>query len=93
MKTIQNKTDQPMQGDLAMFTAAVNRFTAAVEDLKPVLQSVKKVLTIEDVMRELGCSKSTIYNLIRRGKLTRLKLGRLARFRAQEVQELISEEG
>lgn len=85
-------TQTVTQIDIAALTTAVDRCTADLQELRRRLLPAhdKEILTTDEVMERLRCSRSTIYNLIRRGKLPRLKLGSLARYRAQDVAAIIA---
>lgn len=43
--------------------------------------------TVQDVARELQCSPNHVRNLVNRGLLKHFKVGRLLRFRQQDIEE------
>jgi excisionase family DNA binding protein len=57
-------------------------------ELKPE-QPKKLLLDIVEVCEMLGCSRALVYNLIRRGELRSVKLGRATRFRPADLEALI----
>jgi excisionase family DNA binding protein len=50
-----------------------------------------QTMTTVDVSRLLKCSIQTVYRLHRDGRLPSVKIGRLRRFRAEDVERLIDE--
>lgn len=52
-------------------------------------QGNEKLISKKDAARLLGCSVSTIDNLRRRGKLQSIKVGKAARFRLGDLNEII----
>lgn len=50
----------------------------------------KKALSTQDVAAMLHVSKSTIYDLIRKGEISSYKVGRKVRFTENDVQDYIS---
>lgn len=49
-----------------------------------------KLLTLRETMAALNCSRSTVWNLIRAGRLHPVRLGpRTNRFRVAEVETII----
>ncbi|MCA3637039.1 MAG: helix-turn-helix domain-containing protein [Methylobacterium sp.] len=59
-----------------------------IVDLKTE-QPKKLLLDIVEVCEMLGCSRALVYNLIRRGELRSVKLGRATRFRPADLEALI----
>jgi excisionase family DNA binding protein len=61
---------------------------------EPVLAAspLPRLLTISDLMASLGVSRSTVNNMVDRGQLRAIKLGRGVRFKADEVLALINGE-
>ncbi len=49
----------------------------------------KLLIDIGEVCETLGCSRALVYNLIRRGELRSVKLGRATRFRPADLEALI----
>lgn len=48
------------------------------------------LLTVTEVAETLGCGRTLVYELIRRGDLTAVKLGRLTRVPVAAIDELIA---
>jgi excisionase family DNA binding protein len=48
-----------------------------------------QLLTVEEVISRLAVSRATLYRLVRAGELRALKIGRVTRFRASDVQAFI----
>lgn len=48
-----------------------------------------KLLTVTDVMDELGVSKTTVYKLVKSGKLRSIKVESRRRFRRQDVDTYV----
>ncbi|MBT4819661.1 MAG: helix-turn-helix domain-containing protein [Lentisphaerae bacterium] len=93
MSTNENTARSEIEKWLTGFTDVVRELTEVVLELKERMNPPEKeYLTFEDVMEKMDCSRSSIYNFIRQGKLRRLKWGKLARFRREEVEELLSGE-
>lgn len=49
------------------------------------------LLTVEQVARRLGVGKTTVFELLRRGDLRRLKIGAATRIDARDVESFISD--
>ena len=52
---------------------------------------MKSLLTVDDVARRLGSSKSLVYQLSSSGRLRRVKIGQLLRFREEDVEDFIDQ--
>jgi excisionase family DNA binding protein len=48
-----------------------------------------KLLTVNEVANVLGCGRTMVYELIDKGKLTRIKVGRLTRIPPSEVDRFV----
>ena len=47
------------------------------------------LLNVEDVAAELGCGRTYTYQLLRRGEIPSLKLGKLRRVRPQDLDRYL----
>ena len=52
---------------------------------------IRKLLTAVEVSKILGVSKSKAYQLMQRGEIPTVRLGRSVRVRSQDLEELISQ--
>ena len=68
--------DQPPTGDLTQLAATS--------------PSTKLLLDVREVGEALGCGKTYVYELIARGELRPVKLGRLTRIPAESVAEFVT---
>jgi len=50
----------------------------------------KKLLDMNEASAVLGIKKSTLYQLVMRKAITHVKLGRLTRFRPEDIQAYIN---
>jgi excisionase family DNA binding protein len=55
----------------------------------PSSQLLVKLLTVNEVADVLGCGRTTVYDLIDKGQLTRIKVGRLTRIPPSEVDRFV----
>jgi len=51
----------------------------------------KRLLTVKEACEYLGISKTTLYKLIKEGKLKPVKLGKITRFEKEDIDRLIKE--
>lgn len=54
------------------------------------MKPARVFLRMEEVAEMLGLSRASVYSLIYRGELLRVKIGRAARIPASSVQEFVS---
>ena len=47
------------------------------------------LLTIKELGKTLDCSRGTVFNMVRRGDLKPIRLGKMVRFDWNDVQDLI----
>lgn len=52
--------------------------------------TVDKLLNMDETASLLGVKKSTLYALVMRKKITHVKLGKLTRFRPEDIQVYIN---
>ena len=57
--------------------------------LHPQAEQTKRLLSAEDLARELGVGRTTAYSLLWRGIIPSVKLGRLRRVRCEDVEAYI----
>jgi excisionase family DNA binding protein len=53
------------------------------------VETTKRLYTIAEVQNILGVSRATVYNLIERGDLKRVKIGKAARIARSSVEEYL----
>jgi len=53
------------------------------------LPTPMKLLTVNEVAEVLGCGRTMVYELIDKGQLTRIKVGRLTRIPPSEVDRFV----
>ena len=58
-------------------------------DLK-IVNSGNKLLNMDEASNLLGLKKSTLYQLVMRKQITHVKLGKLTRFRPEDIQAFIN---
>ncbi len=51
---------------------------------------LSRLLTVDEVARQLRCSQSMVYALVRRGELTAVRIGVSVRFREQDVEAFVN---
>jgi len=51
------------------------------------MEEMERLIDIEDVATYLKLQKQTIYNWLRQGKLTGIKMGHVWRFRRSDIDE------
>jgi len=54
-----------------------------------LLPNVDKLLNMDEASSLLGIKKSTLYSLVMRKQITHIKLGKLTRFRPEDLQAYI----
>jgi excisionase family DNA binding protein len=54
------------------------------------LKIVDKLLDMNQASELLGLKKSTLYQLVMRKQITHIKLGKLTRFRPEDIQAFIN---
>lgn len=62
--------------------------TRSTESHHPVVGG-PKLLTVADVMDELGVSRATVYRLMQNGKLRYIRIESMRRFRRQDVDAYV----
>jgi excisionase family DNA binding protein len=65
-----------------------DRMTAQTIGDRPPVVPVK-LLTVNEVASILGCGRTMVYELIDKGQLTRIKIGRLTRIPPSEVERFV----
>lgn len=55
-----------------------------------LLPNVDKLLNMDETASLLGVRKSTLYVLVMRKQITHIKLGKLTRFRPEDIQAFIN---
>lgn len=55
-----------------------------------MLPNVDKLLNMDDASSLLGLKKSTLYAMVMRKQITHIKLGKLTRFRPEDLQAYIN---
>jgi excisionase family DNA binding protein len=65
-----------------------DRMTAQTIGDRPPVVPVK-LLTVNEVASILGCGRTMVYELIDKGHLTRIKIGRLTRIPPSEVERFV----
>lgn len=55
-----------------------------------LLPNVDKLLNMDETASLLGVKKSTLYVLVMRKQITHVKLGKLTRFRPEDIQAYIN---
>ena len=55
-----------------------------------VKDNYNKLLDMNEASNLLGLKKSTLYALVMRKQITHIKLGKLTRFRPEDIQEFIN---
>lgn len=58
-------------------------------DLK-IIKNDNKLLNMDEASNLLGLKKSTLYQLVMRKQITHVKLGKLTRFRPEDIQAYIN---
>ena len=56
----------------------------------PELKIVDSLLNMDEAAALLGLKKSTLYQIVMRKAITHIKLGKLTRFRPEDIQTYIS---
>jgi excisionase family DNA binding protein len=51
--------------------------------------NMKRLLDVDEVAAMLGCGRSYVYDLLYRGELRSIKLGRLRRVTVDEVEQFV----
>jgi hypothetical protein len=73
------------QGDSSVSKTAASASSVSVENTRD------RLLALHDVAEQLACSPALVRRLGARGVLTRVKIGRLTRYRASDVARLVAE--
>jgi excisionase family DNA binding protein len=59
--------------------------------MSPSVHCQTKLLTVVEVLEQLGICRATFYEIVKRGELPLVKLGSSSRVRASDLQKYVDE--
>ncbi len=48
-----------------------------------------QLMSVKELSKLLGCSRTTIFNIVKRGDIQKIKLGKTVRFDMRDVREML----
>ena len=72
------------------FCEGGRRDPSAMTHIDPVVDQPPRMLSVAELAERLGVHRNTIHREVRRGRLQSVKVGKLRRFRPQDVETYLS---